>query len=148
MFAHEQARIFNEEDTIFTHRICRLEFIKWLKNKHNLDDKEAEIESNNFLNEHKIACIGEFIPAKDVSDFEDRCNTIFKNQNKSYLKCHPPDSIIVLGFAKGCINKVISTDESFRESAKILGIDGERLPNLNDIIRRQLKKTFDRKYKH
>lgn len=148
LFAYEQARIFNEEDTIFTHRICRIEFIRWLKNNYKLDDKGAEAESNKFLSEHKINCIGVFIPEKEVYDFESKCNDIFKSQNKPYLKCHAPDSIIVLGFAKEGINKIISTDESFRESAKILGIDGERLPNLNDIIKRQLRKTFDRNYKH
>ena len=69
---------------------------------------------------------------------------------KENLTCHKPDSIILLAFSKCQINKVISTDEAFREAAKFLNIDGAGLPSLDMVISRELRKIFNykRKKKH
>lgn len=144
LFGYEEARIFNRIDVIFTHRLCFLELIKYLKKK-GFDENEANHQARDFLNNHNIKEIYCFISDEEIKKFEQESNDKFKQMNKENLKCHIPDSIILLSFKKANINKVISTDESFRECAKFLGIDGEGLPSLDYAISRELRKIFDYK---
>ena len=66
---------------------------------------------------------------------------------KDHLKCHRPDSIILLAFKKYNLNKIFSTDKAFRECAKLLGMNSKGLPSLDYTLSRELKKMFDYKKK-
>ncbi len=144
LFSYDEARIFNRSGAIFTHRLCFIELIRYLRNK-GFNEEEANKQANNFLNIHNIKEICHFIPEEEIRSFENKCNERFKQMNKEQLKCHIPDSIILLAFKKANINKIISADESFRECAKFLGMDSESLPSLDYAISRELKRIFDYK---
>lgn len=144
LFSYEEARIFNRRDVIFTHRLCFLELVKYIKKK-GFDENEANHQARDFLNSHNIKEICYFVPDEEIKKFEQESNEKFKQMNKENLKCHLPDSIILLSFKKVNINKVISTDESFTWGAKFLGIDEESLPSLDYAISRELRKIFDYK---
>lgn len=146
LFDYEESRIFNEKDTIFIHRICFYELVKYLCKK-DYSEELAKKEAKEWLNSRNIKGVFTFIPEEEAKKFEDEVNQCFK-EKKLDLKCHRPDSFILLSYKKEGINKVISTDESFRESAKFLGIDGEGLPSLNSVISRKLRGFFEyRKHK-
>ena len=147
LFSYEEARIFNNKDIIFVHPISLFEFIKYLKGK-KLSEEVAKIEANNFLDSHNLEKVRCFIPDDEINKFEKECNEKFQQTAKDYLKCHRPDSIILLAFKKCNVNKVISTDESFRECANFLGIDGSGLPSLDYTISRELRRIFDNKRKY
>ena len=151
LFDYEEARIFNDKDLIFIHKICLYEFVKYLKK--NLEEDKAKSEAKNWLDSHNISIINIYVPEEELKDFEEESNKRFNELNRKDLKCHRPDSIIVLAYKKAGINKVISTDNSFRETAKFLGIDGEKLPSLDNAISKKLRrlqegkrKFFKRKY--
>lgn len=144
LFSYEEARIFNRNDVIFTHRLCFMELIRYLKKK-GFNEEDANKQADNFLNTHNIKELCHFISEEEIKSFEKESNEKLKRMNKERLKCHVPDSIILLAFKKANINKVISTDESFRECAKFLGIDSESLPSLDYAISIELKKIFNYK---
>jgi len=146
LFNYEEARIFNRSDIIFTHRLCFMEFVRYLI-KRGINKEEAKQQAKNFLNSHNIKELCHFISEEEIKNFEKDCNKKFKQMNKERLRCHIPDSIILLAFKKADINKIISTDESFRECAKFLGMDSESLPSLDYSISRELKRIFDYKKK-
>ena len=147
LFHYEEARIFNYRDTMFTHPICLWEFIKYLKKK-GMDEEKAKTEAHNFLQKRNIAKVRCFIPDDEIKRFEDESNKKFKEMVKEYLKAHRPDSIILLSFKRSHINKIISTDESFRECAKFLGIDGSSLPSLDHAVSRELRQIFGSKRRY
>jgi len=150
LFDYEEARIFNYRDIIFTHSICRFELIKNLM-REGKSKEEAKSETKSFLKQHNINVIFSkdcYIPQKKVKAFEKEANKKFEEMNRKDLECHQPDSIILLAFNKCGINKVISTDKSVRESAKLLGMDGSSLPSLNYTISRKMKQIFNYKHKH
>lgn len=144
LFSYEQARIFNQQDIIFTSKICVWELTKHLMKTKNLTEEEARVKSKEFLKAHNINAIYVHIPKEEADGFEAKTNKRFQSENKPNLKCHKPDSIILLVFKKFGINKVISDDYPFRESAKHLGIDSERLPSLDQKISSELRKLFGR----
>lgn len=143
-FSYEEARIFNRDDVVFTHRLCFMELIKYLRKK-GFNEEEADHQASIFLNSHNMKELCQFIPEEEIKIFERESNEKLKRMNKERLKCHVPDSIILLAFKKANINKVISTDESFRECANFLGIDSEGLPPLDYAISRELKRIFNYK---
>lgn len=147
---NEASRIFNYNDLIFTHAICKWEFIKKLK-KNGLFEEQAKKEASSFLKDNNIKIIYPqdcLISLEKINEFEKESNRKFKEIGKERLKCHKPDSIIILAFHKCGINKILSTDESFREAAKFLGIDSFGLPSINKTISRELYKMFNlNKYK-
>lgn len=147
LFHYEEARIFNYKDTMFTHSICRWEFIKYLKEK-GMSEEKARTEADNFLQKNNISQIKYFIPDNEIKFFEDESNKKFKDMGKEYLRAHRPDSIILLAFKRANINKVISTDEAFRECAKFLGIDGAGLPSLDYAVSRELRQIFGSKRRY
>ena len=146
-FNYEEARIFNRRDIMFVHRLCFEELVRHLAKK-EMDETQAEEQAREFLENHNIKEIFHFIPDEEIRKFEKESNEKLKQMNKEHLKCHIPDSIILLAFKKADINKIISTDESFRECAKFLGINSESLPSLDYAISRELRKIFDYKKKH
>ncbi len=151
LFSYEEARIFSYQDIIFTHVICKWELIKYLKEKKELDENQAKLEASNFIRNHHINIIYSkecFVPSQEIENFEQQANRKFKEIGRDDLKCHKPDSIILLAFQKMQINKVFSTDEAVRECAQMLGIDGSGIPSLNHAISRELRKLFDYKRKH
>ena len=105
--------------------------------------EEARKEAKEFIRRHNINVIYDFIPEDEVNKFEKESNEKLKQMNKLYLRCHKPDSIILLSFKKRGINKVISTDEAFRICATFLGMDGASMPSLDAVISRELRKVFD-----
>jgi predicted nucleic acid-binding protein len=145
LFDYEESRIF-DGNIVYTHAICKYEFIKALKK--DLGEDKAREEASNFIKEHKIMVIYPkecFISKEEFQLFEQEANKKFIEKGKSGLKCHCPDSIIILAFKKCGINRVISTDLSFRESAILLGMDGSSLPSLDAAISRKLRQAFDYK---
>jgi len=141
-FDYEQARIFKQENLVFTHKICVWELTKHIIKTKKLNENEAREKAKSFVTDKKITPIYEYFSKDDVKSFENKTNLRFKNEGKSNLYCHYPDSIILLGFKKSGINKIITDDWSFRESAKFLGIDSERLPSLDNKISQELKRIF------
>jgi|GEM_PF-2133290 len=149
LFDYEQARIFNYSDLIFTHSICRFELIKYLM-KEGKSLEEAKAEANSFIRGKRVNIIFSsdcYITEEDADSFEKYANEEFKKNKQKVLTCHKPDSIILLAFKKCNINKVLSTDESIKEGAKLLGMDGAGLPSLDYIISKKLKGMFDYNYK-
>jgi len=147
LFGYEEARIFNKKDVIFIHPISEYELSKYIKEK-GFDKESAKSEAKKFLGEHNIKKVYCFIPNEHINNFESECNVKFKQAGKEHLKCHTPDSIILLAFKRKGINKVISTDEAFREGASLLGMDSSKLPSLDYAISRELKKIFDYRKKY
>lgn len=149
LFSYEESRIF-DMGVVFIHAISQWEFIKYIMNKKGLDEENAKLEAKSFLEKRKIKILypkGCFITKEETDSFENDLNKKFKEIGKDYLECHKPDSIILLAFKKYGVNKVISTDEVFREGAKFLGINSSGLPSLDYTISRELKKIFDYKKK-
>ena len=149
LFSYEESRIFNFKDIIFTHAICFRELIKYLMEK-DLTEIKAKEEAKRFLKDHNINLIYPrecFVSEKEVEEFEKESNIELKKFRKDYLKCHKPDSIILLAFKKCRINKIISTDESFRRCAKFMNIDASSIPSLDKAISREFKKIFNYKKK-
>jgi len=146
LFDYEEARIFNEKNAVFIHPISLLEFANHLKKK-GANKEEADAKVKEFTNRHNISTISYFVHEKEINDFEGYSNEKFKQMKMDYLKCHKPDSIILLAFKKCGINKIISTDEAFRICAEFLGINASKLPSLDFAISRELKKIFDYKKK-
>jgi len=149
-FSYEESRIFKYPNLVFIHVINKYEFIKYLINK-GLSEEEAKTKVNSFIRERNISVIyprDVFIQEDEINSFEIAVNKKLNESGKEYLECHKPDSIILLAFRKVKINRVISTDEAFREGAKFLGLDGENIPSLNSKISRELKRVFDYKRKH
>ncbi len=145
LLGYESSRIFNYKDIIFTHVICKGELIRKLKRKEGLSEVEAIKEVNLFVKQNNINVTYSrncFIPEGEVNEFEIGCNKKFKEIGRDYLSCHKPDSIILLAFKNCGINKVISTDESFRECAKFLGMDGEGIPSFNSLVNKELRRIF------
>ena len=140
----EASKIFNYSDILYTHAICKWQLIKKLKKKHSED--EAKRIANDFIQGNNINIIYPkdcYITEEEYLSFQKMANEEFKKRGmEDSLKCHPPDSIIILAFKKCNINRIISTDESFRESAKLQGIDGSGLPSFNYLINKQLKKLY------
>ncbi len=147
LFSYEEARIFNEKDVIFVHPISEYELSEYMKEK-GFDEESAKSEAKKFLSEHNIKKVYCFIPNSKINDFEKDCNEKFKQAGKEHLKCHVPDSIILLAFKEKGISKVISTDEAFREGANLLGMNGSGLPSLDHTIARELKRIFNQKRKY
>src|SRR3989344_4102295 len=150
LFDYEEARIFKYQNLVFIHVISKYELIKYLI-QNGFSEENARSEVNNFIKERNIQVIYPkdiFIQEREIIDFEQEVNKKFNGIGKDYLKCHKPDSIIILAFKKIKINRVISTDESFRESAKFIGIDSETIPSLNSKISSELRKIFDYKKKY
>ena len=150
-FEYEESRIFNLRETIFIHAQCQWEFINYIKKHKRISEQEARTEAKNFVRVHNINIIYPkecIIKKEEITSFEDYANKRFKELNKTNLKCHFPDSFILLSYQKSGINKIISTDLSFRESAQLLNIDGASLPSLNYNISREFKKIFNYKYKN
>ena len=119
------------------------ELAKYIEKKKNIGMEEARKEAKEFIRKHNINVIHDFIPEDEVNKFEKESNEKLKKIGKIYLECHRPDSIIVLSFKKRGINKVISTDETFRICAIFLGMDGASMPSFDAIISRELRKIFD-----
>ena len=139
----EASRIFNFKDFLFTHVICFFEFAKYLKNK-GFNYEEAKHEAKKFLKDNNIKIIYPkkcFIPEKEINSFEEESNRKLNEMGKDYLRCHKPDSIILLAFKKWGINKIYSTDEAFRICSQFLDIDGSGLPSFDKAIRRKLMKN-------
>ena len=149
LFDYEESRIFNYQDLVFTHSICVLELAKFIKKLENIDFERAMMEAKEFVKRHNIIRIFPkdcYVQQEEINKFQKDVNQYFqKNQINS--ECHPPDSIIVLAFKKCGINRIISTDIGFRESAKFLGIDGTSLPSLNSVISRKLRSLYNNKRK-
>ena len=166
LFDYEESRIFNYQDLVFTHSICVLELAKFIKKLENIDFERAMMEAKEFVKRHNIIRIFPkdcyvhvkrhniirifpkdcYVQQEEIDKFQKDVNQYFqKNQINS--ECHPPDSIIVLAFKKWGINKIISTDLGFRESAKFLGIGGTSLPSLNSVISRKLRSLYNNKRK-
>lgn len=143
LFSYEESRIFNEKDIMYTHSICLYEFVKRIMND-GIAEETAKKEALNFLESHNINRVKGFITEEDRIKFEEDANNEF-TKRKVDFKCHKPDSIIILAFKRNGINKVISTDSSFRESAKLLGMDAEGIPSMDAVISRKLKELFDYK---
>ena len=143
LFEYEESRIFRFRDLLFTNKICLFELAKHINKKKNIDIEEARKEAKEFIRKHNINVIYDFIPEDEVNKFEKESNEKLKQMGKTYLECHKPDSIIVLSFKKRGINRVISTDESFRICAKFLGMDSASIPSLDAAISRELRKVFD-----
>lgn len=146
LFSYEESRIFNKKDVIFIHRLCFKELIKYLVKK-GINESQAEEQAIDFLESHNIKEICHFIPKEEIIGFEKESNEKLKQIGKEHLICHTPDSIILLAFKKENINKIISTDESFKICASFLGIDGSSLPSIDYALSRELKKIFDYKKK-
>jgi len=150
LFEYEESRIFRYPNLIFIHVISKYEFIKYLISRGS-SEEEAKLNVNSFIKERNIQVIYPkdiFIPEEEITQFENEINKKLKEMGKEYLECHKPDSIILLAFRKINVNRVISTDEVFRESAQFLGLDGVGLPSLNSKISKELRKIFDYKRKH
>lgn len=150
LFSYEESRIFKYSDLVFIHIISKYEFIKYLMNK-GFNEEEAKAKVNSFIQERNIRVIYSkdvFVREEEINSFEMEVNKKLKEIGKEYLKCHKPDSIILLAFRKINVNRIISTDEVFREGAKFLGLDGENIPSLSSNISRELRKIFDYKRKH
>lgn len=144
LFDYEEARIFNYNDMIFTHSICVYELAKFIKNLEKIDFEEAKNKAKEFAKNHNIIRIFPkdcYVPQKEIEQFQKDVNQHFKQKGIS-SQCHFPDSLIVLAFKKCGINKVISIDAGFRESAKFLGLDGSSLPSLNSVISRKLRELY------
>lgn len=147
LLENDAFRIFKSGDIIFTHAICLYEIIKKLKKK-GFNEQEAKVKAKFFLKENNINIIYPnncYIPPEEIKKFEDDCNKKFKEENKDDLKCHCPDSIIILAFYKSNINKIYSTDKSFRESSKLKGIDSNNFPTFNYAINREIRKLYNYK---
>jgi predicted nucleic acid-binding protein len=147
LFGHEEARIFNYPNLIFIHVITKYEFIKYIVSG-GFKEEDAKAKVNSFIREHNIQVIYSkdiYIPEEEIRKFEEQVNEKLRGLGREYLNCHKPDSIILLAFKKSNVNKIISTDEVFREGAKILKIDVEGLPSLSSKISKELKKFFDYK---
>ena len=147
MFAEEQARIFNQRDTMFTHAICVWELAKHLMKSKGYEEEQAKAEAKKFVKEKNIERVYTNIPQEEINAFEKSTNERFQKEGKSGLHCHKPDSIILLGFKRIGVNKIISDDGSFREAARCLGIDSERIPSLNHKISKQLRELFGKRKK-
>lgn len=150
LFDYEESRIFRYQNLIFIHVISKHELIRYLIQK-GLKEENAKSEVNNFIRERNIQVIYPkdiFIQEREVIDFEQEVNKKFREIGNDYLECHKPDSIIILAFKKININRIISTDKSFRESAKFIGIDSESIPSLDSKISSELRKIFDYKKKY
>lgn len=148
LYEYEETRIFRFNDTVFTHSICIYELAKHIKKKEKYNKiEEALEEAKRFIKEKKITKIYYKPPKNDLKKFEDESNKRLNQLNKKYLKCHWPDSLILLGFKKLGVNKVISTDEGFRICAIFLGMDGSSIPSLNTKIKRELRSNYVKKYK-
>lgn len=151
LFEYEESRIFRYPNLVFIHVINKYELIEYLVKKGS-NEEEARLKIGSLIREKNIRVIypkDVFIPEGDILRFEDAVNKRLQEIGKPYLKCHKPDSIILLAFKKVNISRIISTDEAFREGAKFLGIDGGSLPSLNSKISKELRRIFDykRKYK-
>ncbi len=144
LFSYEEARIFNRKDVIFIHRLCFKELVKYIT-KGGMNENLAKQEARQFLQSHNIKEIYDFVPEGEIKKFEKESNEKLTKLGKNYLKCHIPDSIILLSFKRANINKVISTDEAFRLCATFLEIDSESIPSLDYKISRELRKIFDYK---
>ena len=144
LFDYEQARIFNHKDTVFTHKISVWELSQYIIRTKRISEEGARKEAKEFVKSKNIEAIYVPISQEEARNFEREVNQKFQSEGKITLKCHPPDSIILLGFRKRGINKIISDDESFRESAKHLGIDTERLPSLDMQVSKQLRFIFNK----
>jgi predicted nucleic acid-binding protein len=149
----EASRIFNYKDLIFIHARVKFEFIRKLQKK-GFNETEAKNEVNNFLREKNINVIYPnqiFITEEEIKNFENNTNQKIKEIDKNdFLKCHFPDSLILLAYKKFGINKIYSTDESFKFGGHLLGINIEGLLSLNKTIKRELGKNtkFSKKKKH
>ncbi|MBS3095191.1 type II toxin-antitoxin system VapC family toxin [Candidatus Woesearchaeota archaeon] len=145
-FDYEEARIFNQEDTIFVDKIGFSELIKYLK-KSGLNEETAKEKANNWLKKHNITKIYEFIPQEELERFEQESNKKLKELNlfAEDFQCHRPDSIILLTFRKYRINKVISTDRAFRKCAEFLDMDAESMLSLDSALKRKMRDIFGRK---
>lgn len=149
LFNYEESRIFNCMDLMFTHIICFRELVKHIAKK-NRDEMIAKKEANIFLNEHNINKIYSkdcWINEEEIKSFEKEVNFKFKEMKMENLECHPPDSLILLAFKKFGINKIWSTDMSFRSGARFLGMDSEGLPSLDYNISKKLREIFNSKNK-
>ncbi|MAH50081.1 hypothetical protein CMI37_29950 [Candidatus Pacearchaeota archaeon] len=138
----EASRMFNYKNLLFTHAICLHEFSKYIKIKEKIDDREAKKKAKLFLRKRNVKVIYPkecFIPKDDIKLFEKESNKKLREGGKDYLKCHMPDSLILLAFKKWGINKVHSTDEIVRICAQFLGMDGAALPSFDKAITRALK---------
>ena len=147
LFEYEEAKIFKSKDTIFTNKICIFELSNYIRKKKNIDIESAKKEAKEFIKQHNINPIYNFIPINEIDKFEKESNEKLSKINL-YLKCHKPDSIILLSFKKKYINKIISTDEAFRRCAEFLEIKSTNIPSINATISRELRKLFDYKRKN
>lgn len=150
LFEYEESRIFKYPNLIFIHAISKYEFIKYVIAK-GFNEVEARAKVNSFIRERNINVIypkDVFVPEAEINSFEIAVNKRLRESGKEYLRCHKPDSIILLAFRKVNVNRVISTDEAFREGAKFLGLDGGNIPSLSSKISGELRKIFDYKRKH
>lgn len=148
LFEYEESRIFSFNDLVDTNKICVFELAKYIQKKKKINIEEARKEAKEFIRKHNINVIYDFIPEDEVNKFEKEANEKLKQIDKIYLECHKPDSIILLSFKKKGINKVISTDESFRLCAGFLGIDSKSLPNLDAAVSRALREIMDYRKKN
>ena len=116
----EENIIFNNEDTRFMHSLCLWEIHDCLSKK-GASEKDAELETEDFIKKHKISLISKDPSKEEIQKFEAKC--LAKG-----IDCHHPDSSILLAFKAEGIEEAYSEDREFRAASRLLGIKALRFP--------------------
>jgi len=144
----ESSKIFSFNDFVYTHIICLHEFKDLIMRDEKISEEDAKVKVKQFLKEKNVRIIYSqqcFINEQERKSFEDDSNKKLRDSGKGYLKCHPPDSIILLAFKKFGINRVLSTDEAVRICASYLKLDSSSIPSFSKATSDELRKIFGKK---
>lgn len=142
---HANAHIFKKKDLVYTHATCAWEFANYLVETESIEFDEARNRVKGILKENNIQIVypkNVNTTKEEIEEFEKESNKKLKEIKDKNLTCHFPDSRILVDFKKFGINKVISTDESFRVCAKFLGMEAESIPSFNKLLAKQMRMIY------
>jgi len=132
---YQQLKIFGPADLFFTHPICKSETIAILSDKKRLSSEEAEKQVSEFLINNNISLVELGKGDSLLVHFRADC----KNHN---VEIHEPDDFILVDFKACGINKIYSTNNHFLEAAKLLGMEADKVPTIENQMKRIISKTI------